>query len=731
MEETRRTVEKLVGQFMDGDIQLPEMQRNYIWTKEKVRALVDSIYKGYPSGSILLWENDAPVPTHSPAAADANRDAKPSILLLDGQQRITSLAAVMKGTPVQMRVGKSMDPVQVKVYFNVDHPDDHTDADSRDDEPDADPDAADPAAHHTFRLASKNIEGNPLWVSVTDVFKEGAFKALTDNGIRLDDPNFEKYHTRLTRLLDIKKYQYPVQILEKGTPYAVVTDIFVRLNSQGSKLRKVDLALAQVTVRWKGAMKVFADAADAYRKKGFNLDEGFLLKCLVSVSTHQNTFENIDRISTSKLKADWKRTLQWLDYAIDFLKKSAGIETTDVLPSLFVLVPIVCLAAKNERPFSGPMGRKVLKWLYVALIWGRYSRGATETILDEDLALVRDAGEPVDEMIDRVRRQSGRLTVKAEDLAGRTKQSSLYNMMYVLARKSGARDWGSGLALGIDDDHSFRAMGRQVFPRAAVVSALRKKHGAVGAGRLAGDIANAAFSLGHAAGSRGGMPVDYLPKIARAVGADALEAQCIPADPSLWDVKRYEDFLAARREALAGAINSLVEPGASPLPERCREEIAGGESLTVEFKSSMLYDHKRDDGTANAELKKALLKEIVAFMNTDGGAIYAGVSDDGALLGIERDYRLLGKRAGWDKWSLALTNAVKTLGAAAARNVSCRPVKMDGKTIARIEVRRGTSPAYLDPAGKGEFVVRNDSASVRLNTKEAAEYIRDRFPGRG
>ena len=207
-------------------------------------------------------------------------------------------------------------------------------------------------------------------------------------------------------------------------------------------------------------------------------------------------------------------------------------------------------------------------------------------------------------------------------------------------------------------------------------------------------------------GPRGGMPVEYLPEVARRVGADALEAQCIPGDPALWDIGRYEEFLAARREALAAAINSLVEPGGSPLPERCREEIAGGESLTVELESSMLYDHRRDDGTANAELKGALLREIVALM-------------------------LLGKRAGWDKWLQALTNAVKTLGSAAARNVSSGPVRIDGKTIARIVVRRGTSPAYLDPAGRAEFVLRNDTASIRLSTKDAAEYTRDRFPGRG
>ena len=737
MEETRRAVAKLVDQFMDGEIQLPEMQRRYVWTREKVRALVDSIYKGYPSGSILLWETNTQVPTHSSAAVNASRGAKRPTLLLDGQQRITSLAAVIAGTPVKMKVGKSVKAVRVEVYFNVDHPDSPTGADSPDDEDSADDDNYDDnddagaPSHRIFRLGGSAAAGRH-WVSVTEVFKKGAFKALTENGIRSDDPNFEKYITRLTRLADLKKYQYPVQILERDTPYPEVTDIFVRLNSQGSKLRKVDLALAQVTVRWRGAMKVFADAAADYRKKGFDLDEGFLLKCLVSVSTYQNTFENIDRIGTGKLKADWRKTRRGLDFAIDLLKRNAGIETTDILPSLFVLVPIVCLAVKNGYAFSGPVERKILKWLYAALIWGRYSRGATETALDEDLALVRDDGDPVGKMIDRVLRQSGRLAVKAEDLAGKTKKSALYSLMYVLAKRAGARDWGSGLALGIDEDHDFRSMGRQVFPRAAVVSALRQKHGARGAGKLAGDIANAVFSLGHAAGSAGGMPGDYLPKIARDIGADALEAQCVPADASLWDVGRYEDFLSARREGLASAINALVEPrpAPAPSPESCLADIAGGESLTVELKSSMLYDHKRG-GAKNPELKRALLKEIVALMNTEGGVVYVGVADDKRILGIEADIRLLGRRAGWDKWSLELTNAVKTLGAAAAGNVSCERVEVDGKTIARIAVRKGASPAYLDPAGRGEFAMRIDSASVLLRTKQAAEYIRDQFPGRG
>ena len=125
---------------MDGEIQLPEMQRRYVWTREKVRALVDSIYKGYPSGSILLWETNTQVPTHSSAAVNASRGAKRPTLLLDGQQRITSLAAVIAGTPVKMKVGKSVKAVRVEVYFNVDHPDSPTGADSPDDEDSADDD---------------------------------------------------------------------------------------------------------------------------------------------------------------------------------------------------------------------------------------------------------------------------------------------------------------------------------------------------------------------------------------------------------------------------------------------------------------------------------------------------------------------------------------------------------------------------------------------------------------
>ncbi len=98
MEPTHWTISKLVQKFLDKEIRLPEMQRKYVWKQEKVRALIDSIYKDYPSGSILLWETDKLPETRSAAVEkDTEHKLETTLLLLDGQQRLTSLATVLSG----------------------------------------------------------------------------------------------------------------------------------------------------------------------------------------------------------------------------------------------------------------------------------------------------------------------------------------------------------------------------------------------------------------------------------------------------------------------------------------------------------------------------------------------------------------------------------------------------------------------------------------------------------
>jgi uncharacterized protein with ParB-like and HNH nuclease domain len=103
MAKAEATVEELVGMIERGELRLPEMQRQYVWRSTRVRDLLDSLYRSYPSGAILLWETDEVVPQQEFAVAQQHNPYQSTRLLLDGQQRLTSLAAVIRGEPVTVR----------------------------------------------------------------------------------------------------------------------------------------------------------------------------------------------------------------------------------------------------------------------------------------------------------------------------------------------------------------------------------------------------------------------------------------------------------------------------------------------------------------------------------------------------------------------------------------------------------------------------------------------------
>src|SRR5207302_3311592 len=105
---------------------------------------------------------------------------------------------------------------------------------------------------------------------------------------KISDPKYKKYSQRLARLRGIRRYIYRMDILERSLSYQEVTEIFVRVNSLGAKLRSSDLALAQITAKWGDSLRVFLDFQTACRNAGFDLDLGILLKNLVAFATGQS-----------------------------------------------------------------------------------------------------------------------------------------------------------------------------------------------------------------------------------------------------------------------------------------------------------------------------------------------------------------------------------------------------------------------------------------------------------
>src|ERR671923_2579018 len=119
MAKAEATIDELVSMIRRGELRLPEMQRRYVWRSTRVRDLLDSLYRGYPSGAILLWETDEAVPLQEFAISQQRNPYQSTRLLLDGQQRLTSLSAVIRGEPVKVKGRKK----PLELLFNLEHPD--------------------------------------------------------------------------------------------------------------------------------------------------------------------------------------------------------------------------------------------------------------------------------------------------------------------------------------------------------------------------------------------------------------------------------------------------------------------------------------------------------------------------------------------------------------------------------------------------------------------------------
>jgi len=570
MAKAEASVEELVGMIERGELRLPEMQRRYVWRSTRVRDLLDSLYRGYPSGAILLWETDEAVPLQEFAVQQQVNPYKSTRLLLDGQQRLTSLSAVIRGEPVSVRGRKR----PVELLFNLEHPEElavvmevnEQDGDEEDelieDEADSTEDELQQRFNKmTFVVATGKLEQLTHWVRVTDVFKTDEDAPFLERaGIeKVSDPRFKKYSQRLARLRGVRKYIYRMDVLERRLSYDEVTEIFVRVNSLGAKLRSSDLALAQITAKWRGSLKIFQTFQSECAKIGFDLDLGLHLKNLVVFATGQSRFLTVASLQADALKEAWKACVTGMEFALNFLKSNAGIDSPALLSSPFVLVTLSYFGHRRNYQIGAEEAERLRFWVLVANAKGRYSRGSSETLLDQDLATLRQNGGATD-LIERLRLQVGRLDITPDELDGRNQRSALFKTMYMAFRTAGAKDWQSNLAIALDHSGSeHRLQFHHVFPKAVLKSSYTS--------READDIANLAF-IGGRTNRRisDTAPATYFPALLERAGATAFDSQCIPTEASLLAVEAYKAFLAKRRELIATRLNTFL--GTSDLPRK-------------------------------------------------------------------------------------------------------------------------------------------------------------------
>ena len=167
-------------------------------------------------------------------------------------------------------------------------------------------------------------------------------------------------------------------------------------------------------------------------------------------------------------------------------------------------------------------------------------------------------------------------------------------------------------------------------------------------------------------------------------------------------------------------------------PEDIRELLKGGESESVEFKSSLRYDYRQEK--ENKVLEDVILKSIAAFSNAKGGTLFIGVDDDQNILGLEKDFSTL-KKNDVDYFELHLRKLIKNqfgINFSNHRLIIQFP-ELDGKTICVIQITTAKKPIYVKVKNKQgqmveKFYVRNGNSSQEITSlKEMDEYIRNRF----
>ncbi len=551
-------LDTILDQIDNGAVALPEFQRGYVWNRGQVRGLMDSLYRGHPVGSLLTWQTAT-----EGATSRGDTDLQPGTvqLLLDGQQRITTLYSLVRGRPPAFFDGNPQAFTDLRFHL--------------DDE--------------VFEFWQPvKMRDDDLWIDVVELLRDGVGGMMASIMARAaDEPEGPVLATarmeRINRLHQIRQREFHIELVTgEDKTIDVVVDIFNRVNSGGTKLSKGDLALARVCAAWPDARDELKARLERWRQAGFEFSTEFLLRTVTALLTGRAPFSALSEVSVDDFKRGLADAERAIDTALNAIGSRLGLDHGAFLPSPYALIPIARFLAAHDFRFADHATRdRLLFWYLHASMWGRYA-GSTETVLQQDLTAVGDAqGDVIERLLANLRQQRGDLTVHPGDFHAWSRGARFFPILYMLTRVYGARDWGTGDAL------NRHALGRHtdleihhIFPKAKLYA-----HGYPRSEVNA--LANFTFlSLETNRSISDRDPAQYLPEL-EAKQPGAVGSHWMPMDPELWSYERYNDFLERRRVLLAAAANEFL--GSLNRGQLADEEVPEvGSALSADGVASLL-----------------------------------------------------------------------------------------------------------------------------------------------
>lgn len=400
-------VEDLLIDVKNGKIGLPDLQRPFVWLDNKVRDLLDSMYKGFPIGYIMLWSAPDNYERTSHIGTDSKKYVAPQDLVIDGQQRLTALLAAMYGLEIK---DKNYNSRHIRISFNP--------------------------LKDEFKVWNSATDKNPEYISqISDVYKEDELHSISkfrrnyiqhvndsrikNNQPELTDDELDRIEDSINSLLDLKKYSLPTLKINNKANEEDVSEIFVRVNSGGQKLTEknfIETLLAVYDNEVHDKINAFCEASRIpVQGTSYNqiieVDPSHLIRVAVGLGFHRARLKYAYMLLRGKdlrtgiinpqvRRENLEKFRNALDIATNLndwhaflnLYADAGYYNQNMVSSSngVIFSYVLYLIGKYEYKVSSVELRKVMKkWIYMSSVTSFYS-GSTETNVESQMADLRD-----------------------------------------------------------------------------------------------------------------------------------------------------------------------------------------------------------------------------------------------------------------------------------------------------------------------------------------------------
>lgn len=392
-----------------GDIGLPDIQRPFVWSNTKVRDLFDSMYRGFPVGYLLFWENGG-IKGAKQIGLDSKQHPVPSRVIVDGQQRLTSLYAVFRGRQI---LDANYRARKIEIAFRP-----------RDGK---------------FEVCDAAIRKDPEWIpDISSIWASGKSSYQVVKGflesIRkakgpLSDEEEQRMSLNIDRLFDLLNYPFTALEIASVVNEEEVADIFVRINSQGITLNQADFILTLMSVFWdEGRLQLeqFCRSARQPQKYGegpspFNHliqpEPDQLLRVAIGLGFSRGRLKAVYNVlrgkdletgefSSERREEQFKILQEAQEQVLDltnwhqFLSAiiGAGFRSRELISSQNTLLYSYTfyLLGKNRFKVKEHELQKLIgRWFFFSSLTGRYT-ASPETIMDSDLNRIKGIQEATD-----------------------------------------------------------------------------------------------------------------------------------------------------------------------------------------------------------------------------------------------------------------------------------------------------------------------------------------------